>query len=425
MSIVLVCMPIFMFARFGKYGIEEQESFEGYQQYVGQIVKYIKGGNANGTDYDIKNFVAAGGNYDKEYRILKITGNKDKVTFLLQEVNGKNKVKLTAKNQYSYYSIHPRSRISDIPLLLVEKVNSDKQRLMEKAISSVCVTDIQLERKGNGGYPEIMYVITDKSDNSTYYSNAENVNDLDDLGRTFTNPKFKCHYTIVNVFIDEKERYLEDWKKHYLLKNSLDGRIEDYVAKFVNSNPQCVFEEKAGAGQFYAILKEVEKPSNPSVRYGNTTTITDKEVTKFSYIDNYIDILIFAGNKQFYFTLKNISDNSIKVIWDEAVFVDVDGSSSKIMHSGTKYSQRDGEQPPSTIIKEAKLDDMVVPTGKVYYDDTFKSWESKSLYESADKTKEGQYLQLMLPIQVKDVINEYVFKFALTYKYQHPESLAD
>lgn len=169
----------------------------------------------------------------------------------------------------------------------------------------------------------------------------------------------------------------------------------------------------------------MEKPSNAAVRYGKTTSVTDKNITKYSYIDNFIDILIFTTNSQFNFVLKNVSDNTIKVVWNEAVFVDVDGSTSKVMHSGIKYSQREGDQPASTIIKGAKLEDLAAPTANVYYSDVLKEWNSYSLYRNADRKAEGQTIRLMLPIQVKDVINEYIFEFGLTYVYNHPEYMAD
>ena len=169
----------------------------------------------------------------------------------------------------------------------------------------------------------------------------------------------------------------------------------------------------------------MEKPSNSTVRYGKTTSVTEKDITKYSYEDNFIDILIFATNTQFNFVLKNVSDNTQKVVWNEAVFVDVDGSTSKIMHSGIKYSQREGDQPASTIIKGAKLEDLAAPTVKVYYSDILKEWTSMSLYSNAKTDLEGQIIKLMLPIQVKDVVNEYIFEFTLTYIFDHPEYLAD
>ena len=95
------------------------------------------------------------------------------------------------------------------------------------------------------------------------------------------------------------------------------------------------------------------------------------------------------------------------------------------MHSGIKYSQREGDQPASTIIKGAKLEDLAAPTVKVYYSDILKEWTSMSLYSNAKTDLEGQIIKLMLPIQVKDVVNEYIFEFTLTYIFDHPEYLAD
>lgn len=176
-------------------------------------------------------------------------------------------------------------------------------------------------------------------------------------------------------------------------------------------------------GRYVATLTKVGKPSNPAVRYGKTTNVTEKDITKYSYEDNFIDILIFAGSTQFNFILKNVSDNTLKVVWDEAVFVDVDGSTSKVMHSGIKYSQREAAQPTSTIIKGAKLEDLAAPTDRVYYSETIKEWTSKSLYVNANHKKEGQTIKLMLPILVKEVVNEYIFEFTLSYVYNHPEYL--
>ena len=59
----------------------------------------------------------------------------------------------------------------------------------------------------------------------------------------------------------------------------------------------------------------------------------------------------------------------MKLIWNEAAFVGLDGSTSKIMHVGVKYSEREGDQPATTIIRGAKIDDIAVPTYNVYYDE--------------------------------------------------------
>ena len=166
-------------------------------------------------------------------------------------------------------------------------------------------------------------------------------------------------------------------------------------------------------------------------RYGETKTITDAGVDKYSYNDNVIDILIYGTKEQFNFVLKNVSQHSLKLIWNEAAFVGLDGTSSKVMHVGIKYSERESDQPATTIIKGAKIDDCATPTSNVYYDEGYKigyttygnGWKTRSMLPKEYKGKEAGEVRLMLPIQIKDVVNEYTFVFKVYYTYDHPELL--
>lgn len=154
-------------------------------------------------------------------------------------------------------------------------------------------------------------------------------------------------------------------------------------------------------------MVKVEKPKDSTNRYGETKVITDEGVDKYSYTDSIIDILIYGTNEQFNFVLKNISQHSLRLIWNEAAFVGLNGTSSKVMHSGIKYSQRENDQPASTIIKGAKLDDFATPTHLMFPEEYI--------------GKEIGEIKLMLPIQIKDVINEYTFVFKVYYTFLHPE----
>ncbi len=428
-------------ANFGVYGIQHQATVAGYQQYVGQVVKYLPTSQGTTGSYDDQNsWLKAGGKYNTEYVITKISGSDKRMTFVLTEKGTKNKVKMVVNNQYEYYTYGKYTYcITDrysIPLFLSEKFENDKSNYLGKIYPTNTDSPVKLEvtdmvmqpvewtvSNSNACYPKACYVLTDKADGKEIYYDAANINDLNDLGKTFTNPRFKCSYTVVNVFkkMDYDARYNKVLQKFYTVKNSIDGNTKEVKAADAESGA-FKYDD---SGKFIAALTKVEKPSNSAVRYGKTTSVTEKDITKYSYEDNFIDILIFAGNSQFNFMLKNVSENTLKVVWNEAVFVDVDGSASKIMHSGIKYSQREGDQPSSTIIKGAKLEDLAAPTDKVYYSDVLKEWSSKSLYSNADQKAEGQTIKLMLPIQVKDVVNEYIFEFTLSYVFNHPEYLAD
>lgn len=171
---------------------------------------------------------------------------------------------------------------------------------------------------------------------------------------------------------------------------------------------------------------EVENPSN--LNRGKFSVV---ENTKegfpyiYEYNDDIININIRADYDKFSFNIKNVSDGTIKVIWDDAVFVDVDGTTQRIMHKGTKYSERNNSQVPTSIIKGTSIDDIACPVGKVYYDE---DWKSHPLY--GDKYMEmdysiydGKSIRLMLPIQYNGNIYEYLFIVNLKYEYYYPERL--
>lgn len=120
----------------------------------------------------------------------------------------------------------------------------------------------------------------------------------------------------------------------------------------------------------------------------------------------------------------------MKLFWDDAVFVDNNGSTSRVMHKGIKYSEREASQPASTIIRGASINDEVCPTTNVYWDEYLKEWLLDLIYpkdiaieKKLNAPLETKQVQLMLPIQIKDVMNEYIFVFEINYSYNHPERL--
>jgi len=176
---------------------------------------------------------------------------------------------------------------------------------------------------------------------------------------------------------------------------------------------------------FYNVgLQEVERPENAKERYGESKIINFEEEgkTKYSYEDELIKIIWLPLSTQFAFTLENKSDNSIKIIWDEAVYVDENGSSGRVMHSGVKYVDRSNPQPPTVVVKKAKVDDIVVPTDNIYYiSGQYGGWQTKPLFPNRATTQEelnvltqkyvGKTVKILLPLQIQETVNEYIFSF--------------
>lgn len=248
------------------------------------------------------------------------------------------------------------------------------------------------------------------------------------MGKTITHEMVKDEYEITDVFIG-KENNKENASAavNVSVKNKRSGKTVTCPYSKVKSEP---FKD-ALEGEYKTALIKVEKPEDTTNRYGETKVIQDAGVDKFSYNDSIIDITIYGTKEQFNFVLQNISNHSLKIIWNEAAFVGLDGATSKIMHVGTKFSQRESDQPATVIIKGARIDDVATPTANVYYDEGItigyrtigNGWKTKSMLPQEYRGKEAGEIRLMLPIQVKDVVNEYTFVFKVYYTYFHPELL--
>ena len=235
------------------------------------------------------------------------------------------------------------------------------------------------------------------------------------IGQEFKHPMVKASYKVIDAEI--KMDLSQKPSLFVTVVNSIDNK--QYTYDYENVAKKC-FESDLAGGYMTKLIK-VEKPENSEIKYGQIQVIADS-LNRYSYEDNYISIIILGNSKEFSLNLTNKTPYSLKLIWDDAIFVDTHGSISKIMHNGIKYSDRESAQPASTIIRGARLEDIAIPTRNVYYDDLLKDWEVRSMY--SDMTgNEVKQVQLMLPIQIKDVTNEYIFIFEIKHAYYHPEKL--
>lgn len=247
------------------------------------------------------------------------------------------------------------------------------------------------------------------------------------VGSILTHPMVKDTYEVVDAYVARGTSDASTATLGLDVKNTRTGQTK----KVLYDNRQTAPFAEALEGKYATALIKVEKPEDISDRYGEVKSITDAGIDKYSFNDSIINIVIFGTPEQFNFVLKNVSPHSLKIIWNEAAFVGLDGATSKIMHTGVKYSQREGDQPATTVIKGAKIDDLACPTSNVYYDEGTRigystygnGWKTRPMLPTEYQGKEAGEIRLMLPIQVKDVVNEYTFVFKVYYKFDHPELL--
>lgn len=438
--------------QYGKYSLPHTTDNHILKQYVGKKIKVLH------QDSDDKNawndswaFEKMGRLLEKEYTIENIKANKKEIKFDLRDNNGiKSEIEVNAKGNASFQMNSCNS------FFLVDDFKNDNKEIIGNPIKDINgnilarVVDIDMYGK-LGDKPHILYTIERVEDGKLFLCAPEIIESIfGKIGTNLSNTKVHHSYQIINIeakvpksddplfedknyyktygstFLSKEKEAIPEickngWTKYILVNSDTGERSSCDV-----SDPYVSAFEEDLNGHYVSVLNSVEKPANPEIRYGETSVITDGGITRFSYADNFIDIVLLGEDRQFSFILKNVSDNSIKLIWDDAVFVDFDGATSKIMHKGIKYSQREAGQPATTIIKGAKIEDIIIANNNVYFCDNprVNDWLTRSMYPSEKGLNPGQ-LKIMLPIQIKNIVNEYIFIFDIKFVYDHPERISD
>ena len=197
-------------ANFGIYGIQHYATVAQYQQaYVGQIVQYLPEKTGGGF-MDTKYFQGAGGKFNMDYVVSKISGNDKRMTWVLVEKGTNNKVKMVVNNQYEYFCFDKYCYcITDafsIPLFLSEKFNADKANYIGKIypensdsqtklkISDIVVQPQIASSYDEHKYPRVYFQMIDQVDGMKFNFDAASFSDLNVLGKVITNSKFKCYF---------------------------------------------------------------------------------------------------------------------------------------------------------------------------------------------------------------------------------------
>ena len=178
------------------------------------------------------------------------------------------------------------------------------------------------------------------------------------------------------------------------------------------------------SGTYTFNMTDVERPENSTEKYGDFTTEVNED-GGIVYEDSLIKCAWLVGASRFSFTLENKTNNSIKIIWDECAYINENGATGRIMHSGVKYTDKNASQPPSVVVRGARIDEIMLPTDNVYYiSGQYGGWRTKPLFTNRATTQAdldvttkntvGKNVRILMPLQIKGVTNEYVFNFEIT-----------
>lgn len=167
-------------------------------------------------------------------------------------------------------------------------------------------------------------------------------------------------------------------------------------------------------GSYSAYLYSVEAPKD--IKKGVTDSLLS------TYEDDIIKIDWDYAVSQIGFELKNKSEQTIKIVWDEAAFISLANESSRVFHKGIKYIDRENAQPASSVYKNSVLSDLISPTSyTTYVSGQYGGWRSLPLIPVSTNVFSGKVeyvpaliggtMRVILPVKMDDKTLEYAFSF--------------
>jgi hypothetical protein len=167
-------------------------------------------------------------------------------------------------------------------------------------------------------------------------------------------------------------------------------------------------------GSYSAYLYSVEAPKD--IKKGVTDSVSS------IYEDDIIKIDWDYAVSQIGFELKNKSEQTIKIVWDEAAFISLANETSRVFHKGVKYIDRENAQPSSSVYKNSVLSDLISPTSyTTYTSGQYGGWRSAPLIPVSTNVFSGKVeyvpaliggtMRVILPVKMDDKTLEYAFSF--------------
>lgn len=182
----------------------------------------------------------------------------------------------------------------------------------------------------------------------------------------------------------------------------------------------------------FSFAQKKEKPIKGTYSYHLTNVeyplkkgTFDKDLNSFS--DSLISITFIPSYTQIGFKLENKTDKNIKIDWNQALIIDVNGTSKKVFHSNVRYIERDKEQAPTIIYKGTNITELIMPIDNVHYvSGRYGGWRTKPLFETQltpslsfysvyDPNLVGKTFKAVIPIIIDDKPLEYVYTFEITF----------
>lgn len=337
--------------------------------------------------------------------------------------------KVRNKNYFVYHSDYPWGKVykgtpvSDIiekKLVLLEKREVDFYDYEYLFLNTYYNDTLLLRRRSSSlsklenisdiaFVPRLDRVNTLRYAGQTYYQEIKDTSSIREGDRTIRSGLNFYHvfrpYTLVKIEYEFSIISGNSHSRHIWLKDNLGEITEEgllYTKEALDQFEQESLDYLKSKRYPVVKLENVEKNKNQNIRDGE---LKDNEV----YEDNLISIQWEEKDQTFYFVLKNKTNDIIKIIWDEALIINFDNYTERVLHKGTDIEALKQSQQPSLIPSAAQLSDYFRPENKY----------------NVSKTVDGDIMKLVMPIQFGSNTMYYTFVFRVSWKYQYPELQLD
>ena len=169
--------------------------------------------------------------------------------------------------------------------------------------------------------------------------------------------------------------------------------------------------------EYEASLSEVRRPADAERRYGaKEVTETD---SSYTFEDEFVKSTWVPANGVFYVDIKNKTENSIQIDWNQGAYVGPDGNSQRLMHGEVRRYQANQSLPP-TVIPAGGSASKTIGSMEAFEGELFPvsyvgadSSGVASFRKRVDAFEETE-VQVLLPLKIEEEVNEYTFTFDVT-----------
>lgn len=133
--------------------------------------------------------------------------------------------------------------------------------------------------------------------------------------------------------------------------------------------------------------------------------------------DTTIAVSFTVDGRSIQMRLTNLLDKNVKLLWEQAQYTDVNKQTSRLMHSGVRFQDRNNPIPEQIVPPRASVQEGVIPVNRVFFSQEKKTYETKALLpvdSEAGAQLKGQTINLFIPMEVDRVIIPYNFKIEIT-----------